>query len=202
MLSTSQRDPQITKGMTKVEKMQNCASLKPKARRRYVRCCRHHRPPDRTPDLLIGPLIITIIDPCPCRSIGGRNRNCRGFSTGRPLLLCASSSELSMMIILLSPGGPRMSRLRSAKSFLVNSSSREVSTTSKEGPLTGVAPEALPCSNTDEQRWRDETSDGDPGGGGDPNDTGVGVFASSGRGLPSAKGECSRLTPFLSSIGG
>jgi hypothetical protein len=32
--------------------------------------------------------------------------------------------------------------------------------------------------------------------------TGIRVFASSGRGLPSAEGEWSRLTPFLSSIGG
>jgi hypothetical protein len=95
-----------------------------------------------------------------------------------------------------------MSRLRSPKSFLVNYSSREVSTTSEEGPLTGVAPEALPCSNTDEQWRRDETSDGDPGGGRDPDGTGVGVFASSGRGLSSAEGERSCLTPFLSSIGG
>jgi hypothetical protein len=37
--------------------------------------------------LLIGPLIITNIDPCPCRSVSGRSRNYRGFSTGRPLLL-------------------------------------------------------------------------------------------------------------------
>jgi hypothetical protein len=48
----------------------------------------------------------------------------------------------------------------------------------------------------------DETSDGDPGGGGDLDGTSVGVFASSGRGLPSAEGERSRLTPFLFSIGG
>jgi hypothetical protein len=68
--------------------------------------------------------------------------------------------------------------------------------------LTGVAPEALPCSNNDEQRRRDETSDGDSGGVGDPDGIGVRVFASSGRGLPSAEGECSRLTSFLSSIGG
>jgi hypothetical protein len=106
------------------------------------------------------------------------------------------------MIILPSPGGPRMSRLRSPKSFLVNSSSREVSTTSEEGPLTGVAPEALPYSNTDEQRRRDETSEGDLGGGGDSDGTVGGVCAPSGRGLPSAEGEHSRLTPFLSSIGG
>jgi hypothetical protein len=55
--------------------------------------------------------------------------------------------------------------VRSLKSFLVNSSSREVSTTSGEGPLTGVVPEALPCSNTSERRQHDETSDGDSGGG-------------------------------------
>jgi hypothetical protein len=30
--------------------MQSSASLKPKAHRRYVRCRRHHRPPDRTLD--------------------------------------------------------------------------------------------------------------------------------------------------------
>jgi hypothetical protein len=95
-----------------------------------------------------------------------------------------------------------MSRLRSPKSFLANFSSREVSTTSEGGPLTGVAPEALPCSNTDEQRRCDETSDGDPGGGGDPDDIGGGVCATSGKGVPSAEGECSCLMPFLSSIGG
>jgi hypothetical protein len=111
-------------------------------------------------------------------------------------------SESSMMIILPSPGGLRMSRLRSPNSFLANSSSREVSTTSEEGPLTGVAPEALPYSNIDEKRRRDETSDGYPDGGGDPNGTDGGVFASSGRELPSAEGERSRLTSFLSSIGG
>jgi hypothetical protein len=40
-----------------------------------------------TISLLIEPLIITIIISCPCRSIGGRSRNYRGFDTGRPLLL-------------------------------------------------------------------------------------------------------------------
>jgi hypothetical protein len=95
-----------------------------------------------------------------------------------------------------------MSRLRSQKSFPVNSSLREVSTTSEEGPLTGVIPEALPYSNTGEQRRCDETSDGDPGGGGDPDGVGGGVFALSDRGFPSAEGERSCLMPFLSSIGG
>jgi hypothetical protein len=61
---------------------------------------------------------------------------------------------------------------------------------------------ALPYSNTDEQRWCDETSDGDPGGGGDPDDTGGGVCATSGKGVPSAEGERSCLMSFLSSIGG
>jgi hypothetical protein len=74
-----------------------------------------------------------------------------------------------------------MSQLRSQKSFLVNSSSREVSTTSEEGSLTKVVPEVLPCSNTGGQRRHDETSDGDPGGGGDPDSAGGGIFASSDR---------------------
>jgi hypothetical protein len=72
----------------------------------------------------------------------------------------------------------------------------------EEGSIIGVFPEALPCSNTDEQRQRDEISDGDSGGGGDPDGTGGGVLASSDRGLPSAEGERSRLMPLLSSIGG
>jgi hypothetical protein len=88
-----------------------------------------------------------------------------------------------------------------AKSFLANSSSREVSTTGEEGPLTGVALEALPCSNTKEQRRRDEISNGDPGGGGDPDGIGDSLCIVR-RGLPSAEGERSRLAPFLFSIGG
>jgi hypothetical protein len=40
-----------------------------------------------TLSLLLRPLIITISDPCPNRSIGGRSRNYRGVDTGRPLLL-------------------------------------------------------------------------------------------------------------------
>jgi hypothetical protein len=41
-----------------------------------------------TIDFLLGPLIITISDTGPCRSIGGRSWNCRGVDAGRPLLLC------------------------------------------------------------------------------------------------------------------
>jgi hypothetical protein len=58
-----------------------------------------------------------------------------------------------------------------------------------------------PCSNTGEQGRREETSEGDPGGG-DPDGTGGGVLASLGRGLPPTEGERSRLMPLLSSIVG
>jgi hypothetical protein len=51
----------------------------------------------------------------------------------------------------------------------------------EEGSIIRVFPEALPCSNTDEQGRRNETSDGDPGGGGDLDGAGSGVLASSGR---------------------
>jgi hypothetical protein len=51
----------------------------------------------------------------------------------------------------------------------------------EEGSIIGVFPEALPCSKTGEQGRRDETSDGDPGGGGDPDGTGGGVFGIIGR---------------------
>jgi hypothetical protein len=68
--------------------------------------------------------------------------------------------------------------------------------------IIGFFPEALPCSNTGEQGRRDETSDEDSDGGGDPDGAGGRVLASSDRGLPSAEGEHSRLMPLLSSIGG
>jgi hypothetical protein len=38
--------------------------------------------------LLVGPLIITITDPCLCGSIIGRSRSCRGFDISSFLLLC------------------------------------------------------------------------------------------------------------------
>jgi hypothetical protein len=72
----------------------------------------------------------------------------------------------------------------------------------EEGSIIGVFSEALPCSNTGEQGWCDETTYGDPGGSGDPDGVGGGVSTSSGKGLPSAEGERSRLMPLLSSIGG
>jgi hypothetical protein len=56
------------------------------------------------------------------------------------------------------------------------------------------------CSNTSEQGWREETFEGDPGSGGDPDDVGGGVLVSLGGGLPSTEGERSHLRPLLSSI--
>jgi hypothetical protein len=72
----------------------------------------------------------------------------------------------------------------------------------EERSIIGVFPEALPCSNTGEQGWRDETSEGYPGGGGDLDGTGSGVLASSGKRFPSVEGEHSYLIPLLSSISG
>jgi hypothetical protein len=63
----------------------------------------------------------------------------------------------------------------------------------EEGSIIGVFPEALPYSNTGEQGRCDEITDGDPGGGGDPDDADGGVLTSSGKGLPSVEGERSRL---------
>jgi hypothetical protein len=123
---------------------------------------------------------------------------------------CASvlSSESMRTMILSSPGGPRMSRLKSPKSFLVSFTSREVSTMKfsssedEERSIIGVFPEALPCSNTGEQGRHDDTSNGDPGGGGDLDGTSGGVLTSPGRGLPSVEGERYRLMHLLSSISG
>jgi hypothetical protein len=51
----------------------------------------------------------------------------------------------------------------------------------EERLIIGVFLEALPCSKTSEQGWRDETSDGDTDGGGDLDDASGGVLASLGR---------------------
>jgi hypothetical protein len=117
---------------------------------------------------------------------------------------CASPSlsELSRTIILPSPGGLRVSQLRLPKSFLASYSLREVSIMNEEWSIIGVFPEALPYSNTGEQGRSDETIDGDPGGGRDPDGADGGVSTSSGKGLPSAEGEHSRLMPLLSSTSG
>jgi hypothetical protein len=72
----------------------------------------------------------------------------------------------------------------------------------EEGLSIGIFLEALRYSNTSEQGWHDEATDGDPGGGRDPDGAGGGVLASPGKGLPPAEGEHSCLVPLLSSIGG
>jgi hypothetical protein len=147
--------------------------------------------------LLVGPLIITITDLCPCRS-----SSCRGFDTGSLLLLCLivviGVVEDDYLAITRRPEyvAVEITKNLSAKFLIV-----EVSTMNEEGSIIGVFLEVLPCSNTSEQGWRDETSDGDPGGDGDPDGAGGGVSAS-GKGLPFAGGEHSRLMPLLSSIGG
>jgi hypothetical protein len=67
-----------------------------------------------------------------------------------------------------------MSRLRSPKSFLVNCVPRDVSamkfssSEDKEISIIGAFPKEPPCSNTGEQGRREEISDGDLGGDGDP----------------------------------
>jgi hypothetical protein len=57
-----------------------------------------------------------------------------------------------------------------------------------------------PCSHTSERRQREETSDGDVSGGGDPDGAGGGVLAPSGDELPSLEGERACLVPLLFSI--
>jgi hypothetical protein len=65
---------------------------------------------------------------------------------------------------------------------------------------TGIFSEGPPCSNTDEQGRREEISDGDPGGDGDPDSTGGGVKPPLDDEEPSLEGERERLVPLLSSI--
>jgi hypothetical protein len=81
---------------------------------------------------------------------------------------------------------------------------RSPSSEDEERSITEAFPEGSwdPCSNTGEQRRREEISDGDPGGGGDPDGTGGGVLMSLGDGLPSLKGKRERLMPLLSFIVG
>jgi hypothetical protein len=60
--------------------------------------------------------------------------------------------------------------------------------------------EGPPCSRTSWQGWREETSEWDPGGGGDPDVTGSGVETLLGGEEPSLKGEQEHLLSLLSSI--
>jgi hypothetical protein len=133
--------------------------------------------------LLIGPLIITIINLSPCRSIGGRSRNCHGFDTGRPLLL-------RLIVVVKVVDDDDLAVTRQPKDVPIEVAEK----------LSGEFLIARSINN--EQRRCNKTSNGDSGGGGDPDSDNGGVFASSGRRLPSAEGERSRLMPLLSSIGG
>jgi hypothetical protein len=60
----------------------------------------------------------------------------------------------------------------------------------------------VPCSNTGEQGWHEEISNGDPSGGGDLDGIDGGVLVSLGDGIPSLEGERERLVSLLSSIVG
>jgi hypothetical protein len=99
-----------------------------------------------------------------------------------------------------------MSRLRSPKSFLANSSShktlaiRSPSSKDEKRSTTGAFPEDPPCSYTSERGQCEETSSGDINSGGDPDGAGGGVLAPSSNGLPSLEEERARLVPLLSSI--
>jgi hypothetical protein len=99
-----------------------------------------------------------------------------------------------------------MSRLRSPKSFLANSLSREVSATESSSTedearsTIGTGSEGPPCSHGGKQRRRDEVSCGDCIGGGDPERDGGGIEALLGEEDPSSEGERGRLRFFLSSI--
>jgi hypothetical protein len=107
----------------------------------------------------------------------------------------SSSSESLRTMILPSPGGPRMSRLRSPKSFLASSSSCEVSAKKSSSPegearsTIGTGSEGSPCLHGGKQRQRDEVSGGDCISGEDPDKDGGGVEALLGEEDPSLEGE-------------
>jgi hypothetical protein len=118
----------------------------------------------------------------------------------------SSSLESLRMMILPLPGAPRMSRLRSPKSLLTNSSFYETSTMrspsleDEERSTTRAFSEDPPCSSTGERGQREEASSGDVNDGDDPDGADGGVLAPSGDGLPSLEGERARLMPPFSSI--
>jgi hypothetical protein len=77
---------------------------------------------------------------------------------------------------------------------------RSSSSEDEDRSITEAFPEGLPYSNTGKQWRREKISDGDPGGGGDPDGASGGVLVSLVDGLPSLEGEHERLVPLLSSI--
>jgi hypothetical protein len=73
------------------------------------------------------------------------------------------------------------------------------SSENEDRSTTGIFSERPPCSNTGEQ-GRHEISDGDLGGGGDPDSTDGGVEPPLDDEEPSLEGEQERLVPLLSFI--
>jgi hypothetical protein len=74
------------------------------------------------------------------------------------------------------------------------------SSSEEERSTTGAFSEAPHCSNTCEQWWHEETSVGDPSGGGDPDGGSGSVGLLLGEDEPSFEGQSGRLVPLLSSI--
>jgi hypothetical protein len=109
-------------------------------------------------------------------------------------------------MILPSSGGPMTLRLRLLKSFLTNSLSRDVSgmrpssSEDEDRSTTGTFSKGSPCSNINEQGRREEISDRDPGGGGDPDSVSGGVEPPLGEEESSLDGERERLVHLLSFI--
>jgi hypothetical protein len=105
--------------------------------------------------------------------------------------LCTSYSSLESlrMMMLASPGG---------------SSSREVSekvsSSLEKRSTTGVPSDGPPCSYTGDGGLRDETTDGDVGGSGDPDGEGGGVEALLGEDEEPVVDEWKCLVPLLASI--
>jgi hypothetical protein len=103
-------------------------------------------------------------------------------------------------------GGPRTSQLRSSKSLLVNSSSREVSgirppsSKDEDRSTTRTFSKGPPCSNNSEQGQHEKISDGDPGGSRDPKIVDRGVEPPFDEEEPSLEGEREHLVPLLSSV--
>jgi hypothetical protein len=89
-------------------------------------------------------------------------------------------------------------------SFLVNSSSREVSrkasSSSEERSITEIPSEDSLCSYTGDGGQRDETSGGEASGGGDLDREGSGVEALISEDEEPLVDECECLVPLLSSI--
>jgi hypothetical protein len=77
---------------------------------------------------------------------------------------------------------------------------RPSSSEDEDRSTIGTFSEGPSCSNSDEQRRCEEISDGDLGGGGDPDNADDGVELPLGEEEPSLGGERERLVPLLSFI--